>query len=202
MKRENDANNDCKDCSNPFEFDQVNNQLLFHKFIMINEILDRRNKKQNPEMKSITKGQGRLIILLKRKDKISTKALSEILNISVTSLNETLNKLEQQNFIRKVPSPKDKRVLLVELTEEGRAIEFKNHEDIDIFDTLSKDEKENLNEYLNRLTIALHKKFKEENPERYEKIIKNRKEIFEKYFKEFNPNDEWMDFMNCKNKSK
>ena len=167
---------------------------------MINEILDRRNKKQNPEMKSITKGQGRLIILLKRKDKISTKALSEILNISVTSLNETLNKLEQQNFIRKVPSPKDKRVLLVELTEEGRAIKFKNHEDIDIFDTLSKDEKENLNEYLNRLTIALHKKFKEENPERYEKIIKNRKEIFEKYFKEFNPNDEWMDFMNCKNK--
>ena len=200
MKRENNANNDCKDCSNPFEFDQVNNQLLFHKFIMINEILDRRNKKQNPEMKSITKGQGRLIILLKRKDKISTKALSEILNISVTSLNETLNKLEQQNFIRKVPSPKDKRVLLVELTEEGRAIEFKNHEDIDIFDTLSKDEKENLNEYLNRLTIALHKKFKEENPERYEKIIKNRKEIFEKYFKEFNPNDEWMEFMNCKNK--
>ena len=200
MKRENNANNDCKDCYNPFEFDQVNNQLLFHKFIMINEILDRRNKKQNPEMKSITKGQGRLIILLKRKDKISTKALSEILNISVTSLNETLNKLEQQNFIRKVPSPKDKRVLLVELTEEGRAIEFKNHEDIDIFDTLSKEEKENLNEYLNRLTIALHKKFKEENPERYEKIIKNRKEIFEKYFKEFNPNDEWMEFMNCKNK--
>ena len=200
MKMENNANNNCKDCYNHFEFDQVNNQLLFHKFIMINEILDRRNKKQNPEMKSITKGQGRLIILLKRKDKISTKALSEILNISVTSLNETLNKLEQQNFIRKVPSPKDKRVLLVELTEEGRAIEFKNHEDIDIFDTLSKDEKENLNEYLNRLTIALHKKFKEENPERYEKIIKNRKEIFEKYFKEFNPNDEWMDFMNCKNK--
>ena len=183
-----------------FEFNQVNNQLLFHKFIMINEVLDRRNKKQNPEMKSITKGQGRLIILLKRKDNLSTKELSEILNISVTSLNETLNKLEQQNLIRKVPSPKDKRVLLVELTEDGRSLEFKNHEDVDIFDTLSEEEKENLNEYLNRLTVALHKKFKEENPEKYEKIIKNRKEIFEKYFKEFNPNDEWMEFMNCKNK--
>ena len=184
-----------------FEFNQVNNQLLFHKFIMVNEILDRRNKKQNPEMKSITKGQGRLIILLKRKDKISTKELSEILNISVTSLNETLNKLEQQNFIRKVPSPKDKRVLLVELTEEGRAIEFKNHEDIDIFDTLSEDEKENLNEYLNRLTVALHKKFKKENPEKYEKIIKNRQEIFEKYFKEHNPNEEWLELMDCNKKS-
>lgn len=183
-----------------FEFNQVNNQLLFHKFIMVNEILDRRNKKQNPEMKSITKGQGRLIILLKRKDKISTKELSEILNISVTSLNETLNKLEQQNFIRKVPSPKDKRVLLVELTEEGRAIEFKNHEDIDIFDTLCEEEKENLNEYLNRLTVALHNKFKEENPERYEKIIKHRKEIFEKYFKEHNPNEEWLELMDCNEK--
>lgn len=29
-------------------------------------------------------------------------------------------------------------------------------------------------------TLELHKKFKEENPEKYEKIIKDRKEIFEK----------------------
>ena len=193
-------NGDIKDSTHHFDFNEVNNQLLFHKFIMINEILDKRNKKQNPEMKSITKGQGRLIILLKRKDGFSTKELSEILNISVTSLNETLNKLEQQNLIRKVPSPKDKRVLLVELTEEGRALEFKNHEDIDIFDTLSEDEKENLNEYLNRLTVSLHNKFKEENPERYEKIIKHRKEIFEKYFKEDNPNEEWLQLMNCNKK--
>ena len=193
----NGENNSKKDY---FDFNEVDNQLLFHKFIMINEVLDKRNKKQNPEMKSITKGQGRLIGFLKRKDGFSTKELSEILNISVTSLNETLNKLEQQNFIRKVPSPKDKRVLLVELTEEGRAIVFKNHEDIDIFDTLSEEEKENLNEYLNRLTIALHNKFKEENPEKYEKIIKHRKEIFEKYFKEYNPNEEWMQFMNCNKK--
>ena len=193
----NGENNSKKDY---FDFNEVDNQLLFHKFIMINEVLDRRNKKQNPEMKSITKGQGRLIGFLKRKDGFSTKELSEILNISVTSLNETLNKLEQQNFIKKVPSPKDKRVLLVELTEEGRAIEFKNHEDIDIFDTLSEEEKENLNEYLNRLTVSLHNKFKEENPERYEKIIKHRKEIFEKYFKEYNPNEEWMQFLNCNKK--
>ena len=181
-------------------FNQLDNRLLFHKFIMINEILDKRNKKQNPAMKSVTKGQGRLIIFLKRKDRLSTKELSEILNISGTSLNETLNKLEQQNFIRKVPSEQDKRVLLVELTEEGRALEFKNHEDIDIFDSLSDEEKENLNEYLNRLTMALHNKFKEENPERYAKIIKNRKEIFEKYFKDDNHNEEWLELIDCDKK--
>ena len=36
--------------------DDINNHLLFYKFSMLNEILDQRNKKQNPEMKSITKG--------------------------------------------------------------------------------------------------------------------------------------------------
>ena len=200
MNGKNNLDEDLKNHIEQFNPNKVNNKLLFHKFIMINEILDKRNKKQNPEMKSISKGQGRLIGFLKRKDGFSTKELSEILNISVTSLNETLNKLEQQNFIRKVPSPKDKRVLLVELTEEGRSIEFKNHADIDIFDTLSEEEKENLNEYLNRLTMALHNKFKEENPEKYEKIIKNRKEIFEKYFKECSPNEEWLELINCNKK--
>ena len=193
MNKENNSNHH-------FDFDGVNNQLLFNKFIMVNEILDRRIKKQNPEMKSITKGQGRLIILLKRKDGFSTKALSEILNISVTSLNETLNKLEQQNLIRKVPSPKDKRVLLVELTEEGKSLEFKHPDDIDIFNTLSEEEKENLNEYLNRLTLALQNKYKEENPERYEKVIKNRMEIFEKYFKEDDSNEELLKIMKCNEK--
>ena len=61
----NGENNSKKDY---FDFNEVDNQLLFHKFIMINEVLDKRNKKQNPEMKSITKGQGRLIGFLKRKD--------------------------------------------------------------------------------------------------------------------------------------
>ena len=179
---------------------KTNNHLLFYKFSMINEILDKRIKKQNPEMKSITKGQGRLIALLKRKDKISTKELSEILNISVTSLNETLNKLEQKNFIKKVPSQKDKRVLLIELTEEGRNLKFKYPEDIDIFDTLNDKEKEILNDYLNRVILELHDKFMEENPEKYEKILKNRKEIFEKYFKNDKHHDEWVKLMGCNKK--
>ena len=179
---------------------KTNNHLLFYKFSMINEILDKRIKKQNPEMKSITKGQGRLIALLKRKDKISTKELSEILNISVTSLNETLNKLEQKNFIKKVPSQKDKRVLLIELTEEGRNLKFKYPEDIDIFDTLNDEEKEILNDYLNRVILELHDKFMEENPEKYEKILKNRKEIFEKYFKNDKHHDEWVKLMGCNKK--
>lgn len=187
--------NDKINASKCIEFNSADNHLLFHKFIMINEILDRRNKKQNHEMQSMTKGQGKVIALLKRKDKISTKALSEILNISVNSLNETLNKLEQKDLIKKVPSEEDKRILLIEVTEKGRALEFKNHEDIDIFDYLSEEEKENLNDYLNRLLLSLNDKFKKENPERYEKIIRNRQEIFEKYFKDDTHYEKWLELM-------
>ncbi len=170
---------------------EISNHLLYHKFTMINEILDKRYKRDNPEMKNISKGQGRIIAMLRRKDKISTKDLSEILNISVSSLNETLNKLEQNGFVKKVPSQKDKRILLIELTEKGKEVKFKNHEDLDIFDSLDNKEKSYLDEYLNRLIIELHKKFKEENPKKYEKCFKERQEIFEKYFKDQKLKEEW-----------
>lgn len=103
--------------------------------------------------------------------------------------------MEQKKFIKKVQSEKDKRILLVELTEEGRNLQFKDHKDIDIFDVLTDEEKENLNNYMNRLILAVHDKFKEEEPEKYEKIIKNRKEIFEKYFRNDKHHAEWVKLM-------
>ena len=185
----NEKHEDYKEYEESNEYDskdlrEISNHLLYHKFTMINEILDKRYKRDNPEMKNVSKGQGRIIAVLKRKDRISTKDLSEILNISVSSLNETLNKLEQKGFVKKVPSNEDKRVLLIELTEKGKEVEFKNHNDLDIFDSLNDIEKDYLDDYLNRLIMELHRKFKEENPEKYEKCFKNRQEIFKKHFKD------------------
>lgn len=65
--------------------------------IFINEALKRRNANE----KSISRGQGRILAILNQKDGISTKELSEILNINVTSLNETLNKLIKAGFIKR-----------------------------------------------------------------------------------------------------
>lgn len=78
----------------------MNNELLFHKFTFINQMLKRRNANS----KNISHGQGRILAILKQKDGISTKELSEILNIKVTSLNETLNKLiKKVIWKRKLP---------------------------------------------------------------------------------------------------
>ena len=130
-------------------------------------------------------------MILKRKDGISTKELSEILNISVGSLNETLNKLEQKEYIKKIPSPEDKRVLLIYLTEKGEKFHHKKPKDMDIFECLSKEEKIEFHNYLNRLTIELHRKFKEENPEKYERMLKHRQEVLKKHFNCDNIDEEW-----------
>ena len=156
----------------------MNNELLYHKFIFINHVFKRRNATN----KDISPGQGRILAILNMKDAIPTKELSEILNIRVTSLNESLNKLAEKGYIKRDASPRDKRVLLIHLTDKGRKFKYAKPKDIDIFDCLSDVEKENLNEYLNLISKAFHKKLRQENPEKYEKMINHKKEVFEKYF--------------------
>ena len=165
------------------DFDlEINNEMLYHQLSLLNRILERRNIRFDPEKKNFTRGQGRILIILKRKDGISTKELAEILNISVGSLNETLNKLEQKGYIEKVPSENDKRVLLIYLTEKGKKFHLKKPKDIDIFDCLNKDEKLEFHLYIKRLTKELHERFKEENPEKYEQMLKHRQEVMKKHF--------------------
>lgn len=156
----------------------MNNDELFHKLIFI----DKMFKKRNSNSKNITHGQGRILAILNHRDGLSTKELSEILNIKVTSLNETLNKLIKAGYVKKETSPEDKRVLLVYLTEKGHEFKLPMPKDLDVFDCLDESEKENLDRYLTKIAVAFHSKLKEENPERYEKMLKHRQEVLEKYF--------------------
>lgn len=170
---------------------EINNELLYHQLSFLNGILEKRNIRFDPEKKNFTRGQGRILMILKRKDGISTKDLSEILDISVASLNETLNKLEQKGYIKKIPSENDKRVLLIYLTEKGEKFNYKKPEDMDIFECLSNEEKIMFHNFLNRLTSELHLKFKAENPQKYEKMLKHRQEVLKKHFNCDKFDEEW-----------
>lgn len=107
----------------------------------------------------VTRGQGRILAALKMQDGISTKELSYILGLAVSSLNEFLAKLEKRGYITRVPFENDKRVILVKLTKKGRAeqqIPFDQDGNFDaIFDCLTEDEQKNLNTYLDKLIDAL-----------------------------------------------
>ena len=93
-----------------------------------------------------------------------------------------VNKLIKKGYLKKESSPTDKRVLLIYLTDKGREFRPPKPKDLDIFDCLSEDEKENLDNYLDLIAHELHEKFKNENPEKYEKMLKHKQEVLKKYF--------------------
>ncbi len=55
-------------------------------------------------------------------DNVSQKALANALEIELASLMRTLNQLEEQNLIVRYSSETDKRVRIVSLTDEGKAM--------------------------------------------------------------------------------
>ena len=97
------------------------------------------------------RGRGRILALLKYSDGISTKEIAHILDIRVSSLNETLARLESLGLIERKPSEKDKRVMLVYLTEEGKNFELDSPDDIDLFKGFSEDELDTMLDYTKRI---------------------------------------------------
>ena len=137
-----------------------------------------------------TRGQGRIIAILKMQDEISTKDLSFLLGIRTSSLNETLSKLEKNGFITREPSPEDKRVMLIKLTEKGKNEEQPEDSLNDIFSCLNAKEKESFADFLDRVIEALEKKTGEsENPipEKMEEKLRDKMgdEKFEQWIMNF-----------------
>ena len=143
----------------------MNNIELLHRIMFLSK---------NLSQTGISQGQIKVMYFLKMQDNISTKELASILDIKVPSLNEVLNKLEKKELIFKEPSDEDKRVLVIKLTEKGRAYKFKAPENLDLFDCLDENERENFEKTILKLNNEIHNRFKEENPEKYQMIMEKR----------------------------
>lgn len=102
-----------------------------------------------------TRGQGRVLAMLKLQPEISTKDLSYLLGIRQQSLNELLNKMEKSDYVERIASEADRRVMMVRLTEKGRSEKQAGAEVPGIFDCLSPEEQEVFGGYLDRIIAAL-----------------------------------------------
>ena len=133
---------------------------LYEKLTQLQWLLHRhqlRGWAERGPMSDTTRGQGRILAMLKLRDGISTKDLSYLLGVRVSSLNELLSKLEKAGYVTREPSEQDKRVMLVRLTEKGRSEQQQESFDFnDIFSCLSEDEREAFGGYLDRIIDALH----------------------------------------------
>lgn len=109
-----------------------------------------------------SRGKGRIIAMLNIKDGLKTKDLAHVLGIRVSSLNETLAKMEQEGLIERMPSEQDKRIMLVFLTDKGRTINVDEPEQPDILDGFSEEELEELSGYISRMLSNAEQSLDEE----------------------------------------
>ena len=130
-------------------------QWLLHKHQM-------RGYAQGGPMADPTRGQGRILAILKMQDGISTKDLSYLLGIRVSSLNELLAKLEKAGYVTREPAEADKRVMLVKLTEKGTSEQQREWTPGDIFSCLSAEEQSTFGGYLDRVIASLEEGFADE----------------------------------------
>ena len=134
------------------------NFALFEKLARLQWLMRRqrhRNFAKNGPTADATRGQGRIIALLKMQDGISTRDLSYLLGIRVSSLNELLAKMEKNGYITREPSEADKRVMLTKLTEKGRSEPQDEWNPSSVFACLSAEEQQSFAAYLDRIIEAV-----------------------------------------------
>ncbi len=101
-----------------------------------------------------SRGQGRILAMLKIQPEIATKELAYLLGIRQQSLNELLNKLGKNGYVERKPSENDKRVMIVHLTEKGKQLQQPETDYQSIFNCLLPEELQQLSQYLDRIIEA------------------------------------------------
>lgn len=141
---------------------------LYEKFFTLFRLMQRSRFHRhggNPHRIDPAHGQGRVLAALRMKREISSRELCYLLGIRQQSLNELLGKLEAAELVERVPSPEDRRVMLVRLTEKGRAAPLDSGaEDTDVFNCLNDTQREALSRYLDQLITNLSVKLESEEP--------------------------------------
>lgn len=67
--------------------------------------------------------QGRILYVLWGKDGITISQLSAQTSLANTTLTSMLDRMESSGLIRREPSPRDRRALLIQLTDKARSLQ-------------------------------------------------------------------------------
>lgn len=84
-------------------------------------ILARKLKEH--QIDEINPAQGRIMFVLWRHDGISINDLAKKTSLGKSTLTSMLDRLEQSGYLKRIPSPKDRREILIQRTEKDKAFE-------------------------------------------------------------------------------
>ncbi len=139
---------------------------LFVKLSYLHWLLERKmwsSSRRYGVVAQAAKGQGRVLALLKRMPEVSTAELAYLLDMRQQSLNELLIKLEKSGYIARERSEEDKRVLLVKITEKGKAVKQEESDYSSVFESLTPEEQNRFGDYLVRVIADLEKRLNAED---------------------------------------
>ena len=72
---------------------------------------------------NVTPVQYSVLKCLWQEDKLSPKQISQEISLDASTITGILARLESKNLIHRTPSSTDRRTLIIELTDEGRALQ-------------------------------------------------------------------------------
>lgn len=107
------------------------------------------------------RGQGRLLkVLAQSPNGLTNAEIAEILDIRPSSVSATISRLVDAGFVERMPSPTDKRSVIVRLSAKGRELFAQYDERVestadDLFGGLTPDEQQQLDQLLTKLTHQL-----------------------------------------------
>ncbi len=156
---------------------------VIHHTMTLHHIFHRFQFKKSKQMIDSSKGQGRVLSILKMKPEISQKELTYLLDMSKQSLAEVLGKLEKNEYIVRTPSTEDRRVQIISLTEKGIQVNVgteETHTDYTtVLDCLTEEELNNLDTYLNKILNKIKEDFMDESD------IAERKKVLEAFLNDY-----------------
>jgi len=85
-------------------------------------ILNQKIKKS--KLQELNSGQGRILFVLLKADNISIQQLSQATLLEKSTLTSMLARLEKQGYIKRVADKKDRRKILLRLTDKKKYLEI------------------------------------------------------------------------------
>ena len=154
---------------------------VFDKFMHVQRMmrfLRHRARADRGPAADPTRGQGRVLALLKIHDGLATRDIANVCGIRVSSLNETLARMEREGLVERRASQEDGRVQQVFLTAEGAALApSEGRMPGRVFADFSDEELEQLGGYLDSMATALEAELGEDGREMMEETRRRRHEL-------------------------
>ena len=156
---------------------------LHERLHRLHRLMRRRHmgRRRGGPLADTTRGRGRVLAALQMHSPIPTRELAYLLDIRQQSLNELLQKLQADGLVERRPSPTDRRVMLVHLTEAGRDAKL-GDEAADYLSSLTDEEVASLTALLDKVIAALEEQVGADDGDPDEWMAEARRRMGDEHF--------------------